>query len=254
MKNLLLFVFVMIVSCGYADGPDRECAKRLRGKRVLVFCGYGEGFVHDNIQASTEMFLQLGEEYGFVADSSSEIAVFNRKSLRCYDVIVFANASYVDFTEQERIAFQNFIRNGGGFVGIHAAICTGNKWEWFTRMIGGCFAGHPHLQEFTVKNTPEGRENGIALPDTLTVADELYLFRLANPDIRVLAVSETGGLDWEPGDTPGDLPPEVPTVWYKDFEGGRVWYTALGHRETDYSQAWYREHVIRGLCRVVGKQ
>ena len=254
MKKLLILLTAASLLCSCARNADREHAKRLQGKRVLVFCGYGEGFVHDNIRASAEMLMQLGQKYGFAADTASSTAVFDEQTLHKYDIVAFANASYVDFDSCQRKAFQDFIRRGGGFVGLHAATCTGNKWRWFTEMIGGCFAGHPRLQKFTVKTTPEGKKGIGTLPDSIQAEDELYLFRLMNPTLKVLAVSETGQLDWGADKAPEGLPEEIPAVWYNNFEGGRIWYTALGHNKEDYARQWYREHVVKGLCRVAGKR
>lgn len=197
------------------------------------------------------MFLELGDEYGFEADSSSDVRCFADSVLQRYDIVAFANASYVDFDSGQREAFRNFIRRGGGFVGVHAAACTGNKWAWFTRMIGGCFDRHPPLQPFVVRTTEAGRKRGTALPDSLTVNDECYLFRLTNPDRNILAVCETRTIDLTPTEEADSLPERVPVVWSLDFEGGRIWYTALGHRPEDYAQPWYRRHILEGLRSVV---
>ena len=145
----LIASLCLLAGCS-AQGPDNRTAD-LRGKRVLVFTGHGEGYVHENIAASAAMILELAAQEDFAADTTSDKRVFCDDSLERYDAIVYANASYVGLDSAQRSAFERFIRRGGGFAGLHAATCTDDDWTWFTRMIGGRFDFHPPLQRLTMK-------------------------------------------------------------------------------------------------------
>lgn len=229
-----------------ADKCDNNKAA-LNGKTILVFCGYGEGFVHQNIRASVEMFLKLGKMFGATVDTTSSTAVFDDARLYKYDVIAYANASYVALTPEQQAAFQRFIRRGGGFVGLHAATCTGNKWDWFTQMIGGYFAFHPAKQEFTLRVIDSGHPSTVILPASQQVIDELYIFKAMNPSLRVLAVSEFTGVNWGKYTAPDTFDGVYPAIWCNEFEGGRIWYSMLGHDDTDYAKPEYMAHVRGGL-------
>ena len=175
----LIASLCLLAGCS-AQGPDNRTAD-LRGKRVLVFTGHGEGYVHENIAASAAMILELAAQEDFVADTTSDKRVFCDDSLERYDAIVYANASYVGLDSAQRSAFERFIRRGGGFAGLHAATCTDNDWTWFTRMIGGRFDFHPPLQRLTMKVVDRTHPSASMLPDTLTTEDELYCFKRLDP-------------------------------------------------------------------------
>lgn len=92
------------------------------------------------------------------------------------------------------------------------------------------------------------------LPDTLTTEDELYCFKRLDPQARVLAVWETAGVDWGSGPKPEVMSPSLPAVWCSEFDGGRIWYTAAGHRPSDYADTLYREQVLGGLRWIMAGQ
>lgn len=243
--SLLLALTAILVGCT-GNRPDDRTAD-LHGKRVLVFTGHGEGYVHDNIDASARMLLEMAAEEGFTADTTSRTDIFSDDSLARYDAIVYANASYVALDEAQREAFRRFVRRGGGFVGLHAAACTGKDWEWFTQMIGGRFDFHPPLQPLALRRVDRTHPSMVVLPDTLRRADELYFFKRLNPEARVLAVWETAGVDWAEGPRPEVMSSSLPAVWCNEFDGGRIWYSALGHDAATYDDPQYRDHVLGGL-------
>ena len=43
-------------------------------------------------------------------------------------------------------------------------------------------------------------------------------------------------------------------VWCSEFDGGRIWYTAAGHRPSDYADTLYREQVLGGLRWIMAGQ
>ena len=243
--SLLLALTAILVGCT-GNRPDDRTAD-LHGKRVLVFTGHGEGYVHDNIDASARMLLEMAAEEGFTADTTSRTDIFADDSLARYDAIVYANASYVALDEAQREAFRHFVRRGGGFVGLHAAACTGKDWEWFTQMIGGRFDFHPPLQPLALRRVDRTHPSTVVLPDTLRRTDELYFFKRLNPEARVLAVWETAGVDWAEGPRPEVMSSSLPAVWCNEFDGGRIWYSALGHDAATYDDPQYRDHVLGGL-------
>lgn len=270
MKILAMALLTFLAAAGFAPGlsaapaapasaaatspaPDNNRAK-LKGKSLLVFCGYGEGYVHKNIRASAEMFIRLGKRHGFRVDTTSQTAVFTDARLSGYDAVAYANASYVDLTADQQAAFQRFIRRGGGFVGIHAAICTNNKWHWFTQMIGGYFAFHPPLQEFTLRVIDGAHPSTAGMPVRRQVTDELYINIALNPSARVLAVSEFGGVNWGKNTAPDTFDGCYPAIWCNEFEGGRVWYSILGHDEANYSDPRFVAHIVGGLEWVMAKK
>ena len=253
MRKSALFLLAVLTSALSActgNRPDDRSAD-LHGKRILVFTGHGDGYVHDNIGASARMLLEMAAAENFTADTTSRTDVFSDDSLARYDAIVYANASYVALDDAQREAFRRFIRRGGGFVGLHAAACTGKDWEWFTQMIGGRFDFHPPLQTLSLRKVDRTHPSTIVLPDTLRTEDELYFFKRLNPQARVLAVWETANVDWAEGPRPEVMSPSLPAVWCNKFDGGRIWYTAMGHGASTYDDPLFRAHVSGGLSWVL---
>src|ERR1017187_4012174 len=123
--------------------------------RVLVYTKnqVGKGlYVHNNIPASVAALKKLGEENNFAVDVSDDPAVFTDQNLKCYKALVFDNTNNEIFdNEEQKAAFQRYIRAGGGLVGLHSASGSMRQWPWFWEMLGGKFLRHPKLQPFTVK-------------------------------------------------------------------------------------------------------
>jgi type 1 glutamine amidotransferase len=119
---------------------------------VLVYQKNGKGFVHDNLAASAAAIRELGQQNGFAVDVSTNPAVFTDETLKQYCALIFANSNNEGFdNEDQRAAFQRFVRGGGGFVGIHSSAGTERQWGWFQKMLGAKFFRHPTLQKFTMK-------------------------------------------------------------------------------------------------------
>jgi type 1 glutamine amidotransferase len=103
--------------------------------RVLVYQRNGKGFVHDNLAASAAAIRDLGKQHGFDVDVSSNASVFTAKALKQYRALIFANSNNESFdTDEQRAAFQRFVRGGGGFAGIHSSSGSERQWNWFQRM------------------------------------------------------------------------------------------------------------------------
>src|ERR1035441_1879114 len=124
-----LTVFLLVLSCltvaVFAASPER---------RVLVYTKnqIGKGlYVHDNIPASVAAIKKLGEENSFAVDVSDDPAVFTDENLKRYKALIFDNSNNEIFgSEEQKTAFQRYIRAGGGFVGIHSATGSMRQWPW----------------------------------------------------------------------------------------------------------------------------
>lgn len=252
MKTLLLTLFIMCTLGLYASKWDNNTVS-LNGKKMLVFTGHGKGTAHANIVPSAQMFIKMGVSEGFGVDTTSSMTIFNDTSLKKYDIIAFANAGYLEFDQAQRDAFQKFIRSGGGFIGIHAAACMTEEWPWLIEMMGGHFDYHPARQQITVKVVDRLHPSTKVLPKQYKSEDELYVFKSMNPSIRTLAVHPYDGVEWGKKSKPKVFADGFPAVWCNEFEGARVWYTAIGHYPEDYSKPDYVAHVLEGVKWVAAK-
>lgn len=226
-------------------------------KRILIYTKNGEGYVHENIAASVAALEKICAEEGILTEVSDRPGVFTRENLDRYDAIVFCNSNNEGFdTQAQREAFQEFIRSGGGFAAIHSANATERQWPWYWALVGGKFLRHPPYQEFDVLVTDPAHPSTSHLPERWTVRDECYYSYQLNPDIHVLlSVDLTTVEDEEKAEYPGETFGQLfPLCWCHRFEGGRQWYTALGHDPGFYEDPLFVEHLRGGLRWILLKE
>ena len=227
-------------------------------ERILVYTKNGKGFVHENIPASVEAIRKIGGRRGWTVDASTNPAVFTDDNLKRYRAVVFSNSNNEGFdTEEQRNAFQRYIRAGGGFAGIHSATGSERKWPWYWALIGGTFAWHQPLQAFTVRIVDANHPStSFFKNDTWQWEDEFYYVKERDAKVRVLLAGDQSTLK-KPAkgkfESVMENPNLYPLAWCHEFEGGRAWYTALGHKPQHYSDPLFVQHLEGGLAWAVGE-
>lgn len=219
--------------------------------RLLVYTKNGAGYVHDNIPASIDAIKEIAREQRFSVDFSEDPAVFSDETLKRYSAIVFANTNNVVFdSDAGRVALMRYVQAGGGFVAIHSASGTERNWKWFAGLLGGTFSRHAPLQKFSVLVLDRTHPSVAHLPERWEREDECYYLVRMNVNLRVLAVNDLTSVV-DPKDKPATFGDVFPSVWYQEFDGGRQWYTSLGHRKEDYARPEFRRHLAGGIQSVV---
>jgi type 1 glutamine amidotransferase len=243
-------LFVLLCAAAAASEP-----------RVLVYTrNYtpdGKGYVHDNIATSVAAIRELGTSAGFDVDHSDDPATFTGDKLKQYTAIIFSNSNNEAFTnDAQRDAFKAWVQGGGGVVGIHSASGSERQWPYFWAVIGGKFLRHPKLQKFTVRVKNPDHPATRGLPATFEWEDECYYTDHQNPALKPLLVTDPAKLEDPrkaeyPGDRFGDA---LPLAWYMTFDGGRQFYTALGHKKEHYADPMFRKHLLGGILWAMGME
>lgn len=234
-SSLLLAAFFV---CAFTGAPK---------PKVLVMTKTA-GFYHVSIPKGAEAIQKLGSENGFDVDITKDSAYFTAENLKQYAAVIFLNTTGTLFNEDQRQALKKYIQSGGGFVGVHAAADTEYKWPWYNKMVGAWFMSHPKQQ--VAKLLVKDRKHLATkhLPKVWERKDEWYNFRDINPDIKPLIMldeeSYTGGKN-------GDF---HPIAWYHNFEGGRVFYTGLGHTDESYNEPLFLQHLLGGIRYAMGSK
>ena len=124
------------------SGLKKRQLKRIR--RILVFYRC-EGFIHTSIPHANFALQEMARKSkAFSVDLEDEYEVFNKKNLKQYHAILFNSTSALKFAyESQRKAILDFVRGGGGLIGIHGASDNFYEWEAGAEMMGGQFNGHP---------------------------------------------------------------------------------------------------------------
>ena len=135
----------------------------------------------------------------------------------------------------QQTAFENYIRAGGGYAGVHSAADTEYGWAWYGELIGAYFASHPAIQQATIEVADQVHASTAHLPDRWVRTDEWYNYQ-ANPrgDVHVLMTLDESTYSGGVGGNGGF---DHPISWYHYFDGGRSWYTGLGHTAASYCRA-----------------
>jgi type 1 glutamine amidotransferase len=127
-----------------------------------------------------------------------------------------------------------WIRNGGAFVGLHAASNTFDRSRAYGRMLGAQFRAHPFAGRGTVLVTDRRHAITRRLPPSFVVDDEFYVFK-TNPRRRAHVLARRRARADEP------------LVWWRREGRGRVFYSALGHPASAWSDPLHLRLVEDGL-------
>ena len=209
--------------------------------KVLVY-NKANGFVHESIGPGTEAIKYLEKTYPFIVEVSDDSLIFRESSLSNFDVILFMNTSGNILDEEGEAAFENFIKNGGGFVGVHAASDTEYEWAWYGKCVGNYFHSHPEIQtaELTVHipDAPSTKH----LPEKYEWNDEWYNWKNEfNSNLQVLITVDENTYE-------GGIHKDFhPVSWRQEYEGGRCWYTAMGHASETYAKEKFIKHIAGGI-------
>ncbi len=243
--RLLTILFVCISAWSFAQ------------KKILIYTHNGKGYKHANIQASVEALTKLCKEIGYQAVSSDDPTIFTPENLKNFSCIIFSNSNNEAFdTEAQKQALVDYTQNGGAFVGIHSASGSERQWAWFAAMLGGRFVRHPELQKFAIKVIDKEHPATKFLDDTWEWEDECYYLNHLNPDIHVLLAADLSTVKDDkrseyPGVTFGDY---FPIAWCHTYDGGRQFYTALGHKAEYYQDPKFLNHLSGGIRWALGKK
>lgn len=242
MKNYfyLLLAICLIIGAGCSN-------KREGNPKVLVF-SKTMGFKHASIQDGIAAIQKLGKEHKFEVDTTKNAELFSEDSLQQYAAVIFLSTTGDVLDYKQEAAFERYIQAGGGFVGVHAATDTEYDWNWYGKLVGGYFQSHPSgttEADFIIKD-----KNFIAteyFKDTVWHrTDELYNFKKLNPDVNVLMTVDESTYEG------GENGANHPMSWYHEYDGGRGFYTALGHTSESYSEDKFLKHLLGGIRYAIG--
>jgi uncharacterized protein len=211
--------------------------------RVLVFSKTA-GFRHESIPAMVAALQRLAAQESLAADHTEDAAAFTTPNLSRYRAVVFASTTGDVLDESQQRALEEFVGNGGGFMGLHSAADTEYDWPWYGQMVGAWFRNHPPGLQ-TTRVTFESAATDA--PTGWTVTDEIYNYR-SNPRGQVTVLATVDEHDYE-GGTMGD---DHPIAWCHAYSGGRAWYTGLGHEVAMFEDAVFLAQLRRGLRYAAG--
>jgi uncharacterized protein len=235
MKKIftLIFLAIFLLAISAATRTDNK-------PTVLIFYKTN-GYHHSCIPAGIAAIKKLGQDNGFSVDATDDSLSFTDNNLRHYSALIFLCPTGKVFGPDQEAALKNYIEQGGGWVGIHSATDCEYNWRWYNLLAGAYFKSHPAQQEAKLIITNKHHPATAEMPDTWIRKDEWYNFKDLNPDITVLIkIDETSYKGGENGEN-------HPMAWFHQFDGGRAFYTEMGHTEESWSDPVYLKHLLGGI-------
>lgn len=239
-------------------------------QRVLVFTRT-TGFRHDSIPTAVARLAELLPTYGLDVDHTEDPAAFTAGNLSRYAAVVFLSTTGDVLDDDQQAALEGYVHAGGAFAGIHSAADTEHDWPWYGDLVGGFFTRHPAVP-FGVRVALDDQDElaTAATARSFSLVEEIYDFDRNprdDPATEVLARIEPNlspceifgqqqvGLLCELMRLRGDwrMGADHPVAWQKQFEGGRSFYTNLGHMKATWDRPEFLNHVVGGIRWAAGE-
>ena len=169
------------------------------------------------------------------------------------------NTSTNAYLDAAKVNLRQYIRAGGGFVGIHNAFGTEYNWPWYEGLLGNAnYYDHGANQEGTVQMVVArlvDRRPAVALACPRTSGTTWCRSRPTSSSWRWSTRTRwrrSARLTRAMGDF-------HPVSWCQYYDGGRAWLTTLGHDAGHFidgsgfpGQTQFKQHVVTGIKSAMG--
>lgn len=243
MKKLLVVLWFQAFLFQGAIGQGKQF------KALLVTTT--KGWHHESIHQGVLAIQQLGERNFFDVALFENPKGFTDDYLKQFKVVIFLNTTGDIFDSAQQKVMERFIQAGNGYVGIHSASDTEYDWPWYNQLVGRMFQIHPAKQTARIHIEDADFPGLQGFAGNASWTDEWYEFGpekikglnyLLTIDEKSYNAVIPGAKD--KGKGMGDF---HPVAWYHAFDGGRAFYTALGHIPSVYLDATFLNHLYAGI-------
>lgn len=163
------------------------------------------------------------------------------------------------YLDAAKVGLRQYMRGGGGFVGIHNAFGTEYNWPWYEGLLGNAnYYNHGANQNGDVVIVAKEDSSTNGLPKRWGFRDEWYNLVPYPTNVKFLATVDESTLASLSNSHPGHGSFH-PIAWCQYYDGGRVWVTTLGHDGqafTDGSsfpgQAQFKQFIVNGILSAMG--
>ena len=254
LKRMILLVVALLsgflVACGSPSGAVQQPARTQvsnGGPVMVLIFSKTAGYRHASIKDGIVAIRKLASEHTIHVDFTEDSSAFSDQNLARYKAVVFLSTTGNILNAEQKAAFERYIHAGGGYAGIHSATDTEYDWAWYGRLVGAYFKSHPHISHATINVEDQRHSSTSMLPKRWERTDEWYNFR-TNPrgSVHILLTLDESSYQG------GEMGKDHPIAWYHEFEGGRAWYTALGHTSESFSEPLFLAHLWGGIAYAAG--
>ena len=230
---------VALVGSAAAVRPLGAHAERTPAR--VLYLTHAAGYRHDVIPLSRVILTRLGTESGvFEVTATEDLSEFTTGNLERYGAVIFFTTGELPMSDAQKAALLDFVRSGGGFLGVHSATDTFYAWPAYLDLIGGYFDGHPWHQAVTIDVVDRGDPLVSFLGTSLQLEDEIYQIRdFDHRGSHVLLRLAQSSVDLSKAGVHRRVY-GWPLAWKRFYGQGRVFYTALGHEASVWEDARYQ--------------
>jgi uncharacterized protein len=255
--RLIVCCVLTTICCGRSSAPTSSTpppgAGTTPAKRVLVVT-HTTGFRHPSIATAEVVLSRLSDESRlftptYCRDAADVARLVTPAGLTTVDAVVFANTTG-NLGIADLPGFLSWIRGGGAFIGTHSASDTYHDAPEYLDMLGAEFDTHGDETTVDIRVEDPAHAAGAPLPSPFRIFDEIYEFR-SNPRGRVNVLLS---LDRHPNDghAAAGQPGDFPLAWFRSYGSGRVFYTALGHRDDVWTDRRFQQHLLGAIRWALG--
>ncbi|MBL7775951.1 MAG: ThuA domain-containing protein, partial [Saprospiraceae bacterium] len=212
---------------------------------MLIF-NKTEFVFHESTQAGSEALEKLCKEQGYAVEITDDAEVFTAENLRKVIAVVFLNTAGDVLNPSQEKELERYIQAGGGFVGIHTAIDTEHNWSWYGQLVGGHFDSQVPEQTGVLQIEQADDPATKHLNERWQLHDEWFNLRNVSPEVNVLLSLNESSIQG------GNMGTFHPIAWRQEFDGGRSFFTALGHNPELYRQDDFLQLLLGGLQYAIG--
>jgi type 1 glutamine amidotransferase len=245
MNRIKFFLTILLAQIIFSFSTTAQ--KKFKALLIKTTNCWRQVSVHAGVLAIQQLAVRNFFDVVYFDDPKS----FTDKNLEQFQVVIFLNTTGDIFDTAQQKVMERFIHAGKGFVGIHSASDTEYDWDWYTKLVGRMFYIHPAIQTAKLKVLDSKFPGLQGFADGKLWTDEWYTFDKENvSDLNyILGVDETTynpKVNWgaKKSDGMGQL---HPLSWYHNFDGGRSFYTALGHIPVIFSDPAFLNHLYAGI-------
>jgi type 1 glutamine amidotransferase len=250
-------------------------------KKHILFFTKSSGYEHSVISwqkgrpsHAESVLTELGTKYGWEFEFSKDGSKFSRDYLKKFDAVFFYTTGDLctpgtdgqpPMTAEGKRALVDYIRHGGGLVATHSASDTfhsdpdpdkgperyknhGTNADPYIRLLGGEFIKHGRQQVATNRIVDPAFPGFQGLGTAFALNEEWYSLKDFNPDIHVLTVIDAPSMKGQEYERPA-----YPSTWARTEGRGRVWYTAMGHRDDIWTSPTFQSILVGGLHWALGE-
>ena len=237
--SLLLSVFVFNIQAQEPEGYPANYASAPRFKALIYYTTHAEEAHVQFAEQTVEFFKKLSWGEGYILDVTTDFSQYSYEKLKEYDIVIMPDGCPAGATEHK--AFEQYMENGGGWLGFHASGYNdkNTNWPWLLNFLGGgvfyCNNWPPQPVQVTTDNQVHSVTKN--LPGTFVVpASEWYQWNPSpreNPDVEIL-------ISISPNNYPIGIKDVVnfgdwPIVWTN--KKYRMIYLNMGHGDEEYTDA-----------------